>query len=388
MSIIVSNTSIYYGQTSTINIVDLTNVTVEPNESVIEIVPEGNNYIAIVKPNESTLYYISGYNAFQAVINLNTTVYVKTTVSKNIIETDYNYPIKLDAYGVVNYSWYPSTYLDITTGSSVTCTPLQNITYTVIGVDKFLTTTRNYIEVIVNSGLTFTPEKPNVYSGNLLNLNVAFTGDSTVTNSLFFDGENITVSNNSLTYTWKKSLFNGLPNNCVDLKYGDTITLHPYESQEYTVNAYNNGTLLTSGNIKINVLQKPANIIDTDILPYEYYNLIISRNRKELAAELIKNKVLSQKIIKFYYTTLQTAYRMEWTDKNGIQTTVNWTTLYQIVNKSNVMILTFEQQWRFFQYINYNQRRNDQTLSNFAFLLNVVNSIYLEYPQKIYYIQQ
>jgi hypothetical protein len=195
MSIIVSNTSIYYGQTSTINIVDLTNVTVEPNESVIEIVPEGNNYIAIVKPNESTLYYISGYNAFQAVINLSTTVYVKTTVSKNIIETDYNYPIKLDAYGVVNYLWYPSTYLDITTGSSVTCTPTQNITYTIIGVDKFLTTTRNYIEVIVNSGLTFTPENPNVYSGNLLNLNVSFTGDNTVTNSLFFDGENITVSN-------------------------------------------------------------------------------------------------------------------------------------------------------------------------------------------------
>jgi hypothetical protein len=52
------------------------------------------------------------------------------------------------------------------------------------------------------------------------------------------------------------------------------------------------------------------------------------------------------------------------------------------------MQLTFEQQWRFFQYINYNQRRNDKVLSNFAFLLNVVDSIYLENPQKIYYIQQ
>ena len=388
MSIIVSNTSIYYGETSIITIVDLTNVTVNPSNSVIEIVPEGNNYIAIVKPTESTLYYITGYNAFQAQINLSETVYVKTTVSQNVLNTDYNYPIELNAYGVSNYSWFPSTYLDQTTGSSVTCTPLQNIIYTVIGIDKFLTTTRNYIEVTVNSGLTFTPENPTLYNGNLLNLSVAFTGDSTVTNSLFFDGENITVSSNSLTYTWKKSLFNGLPPNCVDLKYGDTISLHPYESQEYTVNAYNNGTLLTSANIKINVLQKPSNIIDTDILPYEYYNLIIMRDRKELTKELIKNKVLSQKIIKFYYNTLQTAYRMEWTDKNGIQTTVNWTTLYQIANKSNVMILTFEQQWRFFQYINYNQRRNDQTLSNFAFLLNVVNSIYLEHPQKIYYIEQ
>ena len=388
MSITVSNTSIYYGETSTITIVDLINVTVNPSNSVIEIVPEGNNYIATVKPNESTLYYITGYNAFQAIINLSETVYVKTTVSENIVYTDYNYPLELDAYGVSTYSWYPSTYLDQTSGSSVTCTPLQNIRYTIIGLDNFLTTTRNYIEVIINSGLTFTPENPTVYSGNLLNLSVAFTGDSNITNSLFFDGENVNVSSNSLTYNWKKSLFNGLPSNCVDLKYGDSITLHPYESQEYTVNAYNNGTLLTSGNIKINVVQKPTNIIDIDILPYEYYNLIITRNRKELTAELIKNKILSQKIIKFYYNTLITAYRMEWTNKNGIPTTVNWTTLYQISNKSNVMILTFEQQWRFFQYINYNQRRNDQTLSNFAFLLNIVNSIYLEHPQKIYYIQQ
>ena len=39
MSIIISNTSIYYGETSTITIVDLTNVTIEPSSSVIEIVP-------------------------------------------------------------------------------------------------------------------------------------------------------------------------------------------------------------------------------------------------------------------------------------------------------------------------------------------------------------
>lgn len=388
MSIIVSNTSIYYGETSIITINNLTNVTVTPSDSLVQIVQEGNSFVATVQPNESTLYYISGYNAFQDLINLSETVYVKTTVLSNTVNTDYNYSIVLNAYGVTNYSWYPSTYLDTTTGSSVICTPLENITYTIIGVDNFLTTTRTYIEVTVNSGLTFTPEKPTIYSGNLLNLNVEFTGDNTISNSLFFDGENINVSSSSLTYTWKKSLFNGLPQYCVDLKYGDNITLHPYESQEYTVNAYNNGTLLTSGNIKINVIQKPSHIIDIDILPYQYYDLIISRNKKELTKELIKNKVFSQKVIRFYYNVLQTAYRMQWNNKNGIQTVVNWNTYYQVINKSDVMILSFEQQWRFFQYINYNQTKNNETLSNFAFLLNIVNSIYLEYPQKIYYIQQ
>ena len=85
------------------------------------------------------------------------------------------------------------------------------------------------------------------------------------------------------------------------------------------------------------------------------------------------------KIIKdFYYTTLQTAYRMEYTVKNGISYKVNWLTLYQVMNESNGMILSFEQQWRFFQYVNQNQN------GNFKYLLNIINEIYLEKPQKIY----
>jgi len=371
MSLIISNTSIKYGETSIITVVDLTNITITPNDTVLEIISEGNNFLIIVQPTQSTLYYISGYNAFQTLVNLSETIYVKTTVMENILYTNYNNAINLNAYGVSSYSWYPSDYLNITNGPSVVCTPLKNITYTIIGIDNFLTTTRTYIEIIVNSGLYFTPENPTVYSGNLLDLSVYYNN-----------------SNNNYTYTWKKSLFNGLPPNCVDLKYGNSIQLHPYQNQEYTVDAYNNDVLLTSGNITINVLQKPSNIIDTDILPYQYVNLIINRNVKELTKELINNKTLSQKIIKFYYNTLQTAYRMQWTNKNGISTTVNWNTLYQITNKSDIMILSFEQQWKFFQYINYNQRKNNQTLSNFAFLLNIVNSIYLEHPQKIYIIQQ
>jgi hypothetical protein len=79
---------------------------------------------------------------------------------------------------------------------------------------------------------------------------------------------------------------------------------------------------------------------------------------------------------------------MEWTNKNGISFKVNWYTLYQNLNESNEMILSFYQQWNFFKYINMNQTKNNNTKSNFAFLLNCVNEIYLEHPQKIYYIQQ
>ena len=47
------------------------------------------------------------------------------------------------------------------------------------------------------------------------------------------------------------------------------------------------------------------------------------------------------------------------------------------------MILTFEQQWKFFQYINYNRERKGFTNSNFFYLLNIIDSLYLEYPHKI-----
>ena len=173
-----------------------------------------------------------------------------------------------------------------------------------------------------------------------------------------------------------------MPNNCIDYKNGSQITLHPYNSIEYKVTAINNNNnILTEGYINIIVIPKPSNIIDIGIIPYSLYDMVINRNKSLLQEELIKNKKLSEKIINFYYTTLQTAYRMEWTNKNGISCKINWVTYYQIENKSNEMILSFEQQWRFFQYINYLNRSNIG--SNFGYLLNIVNSIYLENGQKI-----
>jgi hypothetical protein len=260
--------------------------------------------------------------------------------------------------------WYPAKYLNTTSESSVICTPLEDILYTVMGRDDLLSITEQYIKVTVNSNLVFTPSTPSVYDGNLLKLHVNYSKEQTD------------------NYTWKSSLFSTLPQDCVNLKYGSEITLHPYQNQQYVVNAYtSDGILLTSGNIKINVITKPSHIIDIDILPYKWYKIILARDRNAVIKAVREDKALTQKIIKFYYTTLQTAYRMEWTDKNGIQFKVNWTTLYQITNESIEMILSFEQQWRFFQYIQYNRNRNTQ--SNFFYLLNIINQIYLERVKKI-----
>lgn len=367
-NVIALNPSLNYGETTDIIVYYLLNVNISPNSSVIDIIQSGYEYIITIKPSETTLYYITGDNGFGQIINLNVTVYVNVTILEvnNSVSTDYNTPINLNAYGSLSYYWYPSTYLNQNSGSSVISTPLENITYYIEGTDQFNTVTITYLNVVVNSNLLFTPEKPSVYDGNLLNLNVQY-------NSIGYN--NITTF-----YTWKSELFDGLPPNCVNLLYGDTIKLHPYNSISYTVTAYNNQTktIITSGKIQIDVIVKPSHIIDVDILPYSIYKYVIHRNRIKLIKILTQNKTLSKKIIYFYYTTLQTAYRMEWTVKNGISYKVNWTTLYQVMNESNGMILSFEQQWRFFQFVNQYQN------CNFKYLLNIINEIYLEKPQKIY----
>ena len=365
MSFIVTNPSIKLGLTSTIIISNLYNVYFLPDSSIINIELTANGtYTALVKPLSSTIYYIFGYNQSNQITNLNATVYVNVTPDLSNITVNYNNSVTLNVSGSNTYLWYPNTYLNTNTGSSVICTPLKDITYTIIGTDKFLTISSTSIKVNVNTGLTFTPSNPTVYDGNLLKVSV----------------ESETI----LDYTWESNLFNNLSPYCVTYKYGNSITIHPYNSVFYTVNGYQNGNLITSGTVNINVITKPSNIIDVDILPYKLSNIILNRNTIELKKELVKDKILSKKIINFYYNTLQTAYRMEWTNKNGIPFKINWETIYQIVNESNSMILSFEQQWNFFKYINSNQTINGNTLSNFAYLLNNINEIYLEYPQKIY----
>ena len=210
--------------------------------------------------------------------------------------------------------------------------------------------------VIVNNNLIFYPSIPTVYDGNILKLSVSYS---------------LNTENTENKYVWKSLLEPSF------IKYENEITLHPYNTQDYNVSVYNNNdNLLSEGNIKVIVIQKPANIIDIDILPYKWYKLILNKNKLKLTQEIIKDKVLSFKIINFYYTTLQNAYRMEWTNKNGVSTNISWITYYQILNDSNRMVLSFEQQWKFFQYIQMNT-------SNFRYMLNIINQVYLEIVKKI-----
>jgi len=207
-----------------------------------------------------------------------------------------------------------------------------------------------------------------MYEGNKIEISAVQIGSTTST----------------LNYVWIPTTSKYLPPDQANIKYGQNITIISYKSLEFIVDGFINNELVATNNIKINVIPKPSSVIDVDILPISLYTAIMSRNSKKLKELLIKDPILSKKIINFYYTTLQTAYRLEWTNKNGGNTLINWYSVYQQMNDTGPMILTFYQQWNFFQFIQLNQTRNHITKSNFAFLLNNVNQIYLEKPEKIY----
>jgi len=215
--------------------------------------------------------------------------------------------------------------------------------------------------------IKFNPLIPAVYEGNIIIINIV-NPDPT------------------LIYEWKPYNRIFLDDSYVQ-NYGTTFRLIPYKTQTFIVNGVDsNNNLIAYSQITIKTIEKPSYLLDNDLLPNEYYDIIINRNTKELRRKLIENKILSQKIIKFYYNQILTAYRFQWNNKNGTQYKMPWLTYIQVNNDSNEVVISFKDQWKLFQYIHMNQQRNGYTKSNFAYLINIVNSIYLEKPQQIYVI--
>ena len=140
--------------------------------------------------------------------------------------------------------------------------------------------------------IIFDPSNPVVYQGNVIIINI-FNPDMT------------------LTYEWKPFNRIYLDDTYVQ-NYGISFRLIPYKTQTFIVNGvYSTGTIVSNSQITIKAIEKPSYLLDNDLLPNEYYDIIINRNTKELRRNLIENKILSQKIIRFYYNQILNAYRFE-----------------------------------------------------------------------------
>ncbi len=132
------------------------------------------------------------------------------------------------------------------------------------------------------STITFNPLIPVVFQGNIIII--------TITNP-----------DPTLTYEWK-------PYNRIYLddlyvqNYGTSFRLIPYKTQTFIVNGIDsNGDIIAFSQITIKAIEKPSYLLDNDLLPNEYYDIIINRNTKELRRKLIENKKYYIKSIKFFY---------------------------------------------------------------------------------------
>ncbi len=124
----------------------------------------------------------------------------------------YNSSSTLSATGAANYSWSPSTGLNVTTGNKVIATPLTNITYTVTGSNAACSSS-DTISVHVNVPVTLTVSQPNasICTGNSVSLNVS----------------------GASSYKWN-------PANGLSSSTGAAVTASPAISTTYTITGIDN----------------------------------------------------------------------------------------------------------------------------------------------------
>ena len=115
----------------------------------------------------------------------------------------------------------------------------------------------------------------------------------------------------------------------------------------------------------------------------QFYNDVINRNVEALKKNILTHPKITQKVLNFYYNILTNAYKIEFNDKIGGCLTVPWRANYNELNKTNNFIVTFTQQWNLYAYIIRFQRRQNITISNYAFLLNTINNLLLNKFYKI-----
>ncbi|MGZ3862997.1 MAG: T9SS type B sorting domain-containing protein [Bacteroidia bacterium] len=184
-SVQISNSFCTGTYTSSVNITAPPSITITPNVTGCTCLNGNNGSISISASGGSGAPYLYQLNSgvFSSVSTFTTLAVGNYTVSVkdkngclksaiiNVPQTATNTPsilVKSDtlclndstiltASGAATYSWSPATYLSTATGSSVTCVPLADITYTVYGTDAAGCNGYGYGGVVVSSTYTVYP---------------------------------------------------------------------------------------------------------------------------------------------------------------------------------------------------------------------------------------
>ncbi len=126
--------------------------------------------------------------------------------------------------------------------------------------------------------------------------------------------------------------------------------------------------------IKIILTEKPNTVLDTDLIPVYLYDAVLQKNQKRIIQLLRKNNKLLNYLTEFYNVTLQNSIKYIFQAKQGRGYRVPWITKYQIYYEQKDLILSYQQQYSFMQYLQLNNHKSNIALngSYFLYLMNVI----------------
>lgn len=156
-----------------------------------------------------------------------------------------------------------------------------------------------------------------------------------------------------------------LPSSCYTIFTGNNVDYIPERDVEYEVTS---GTY--SKKIKINLLDKPMNVFDIQLIPVELNNDVLNRNKNQIIIKLKNNPILLNQLIQFYNIQLQSSFSYVNQSKQGRGFRIPWYCNYNVMNGSNDFIMSYMQQYQFMRYLLLHT--NQHTHSHFMYLINII----------------
>ncbi len=116
-------------------------------------------------------------------------------------------------------------------------------------------------------------------------------------------------------------------------------------------------------------IQQDIKQVDNSVIPNIFYNDVINRNQQNIINNIKLNPNLSLNVIKFYNNVLGLSYKYISNSKYPSAYKVPWKN-----NLNENVVLSVPKQYFLYEYCVQSILPNGQILSNFAYLVNTINS--------------